>query len=220
MKLFTRRTLTMATLAVVAAVTAGIVAVVRSGSSNASPVRQAVPLAQTDLRPAAKAAVADAARDNGVNPANVVELGGSGAGAQRHGVLVGRNTSGVSVLSFLTGFGMSEFVPGARYANIDHPMFVTSSVQGPSTESRIVGIVGIATRAIERVTVQLANDTTVTLPVSQAPSIQFEGFSYVSESAATFPVKVTGYNAGGKVVAEHEVDAKPLCKAEQPDCFN
>lgn len=42
---------------------------------------------------------------------------------------------------------MSDFVAGSRYANADRAMLVTESVEGPSTEARIVGIVGIATRA-------------------------------------------------------------------------
>jgi hypothetical protein len=204
---------------VVAAITAAIVAVVNSGSSKASPVRQATPLAQTPLSQAVKASVAKAARQGQVDPANVVELGGSGTGTQHHGVLAGKDTSGATVVSYLTGFGMSDFTPGSRFANSGSPMLVTDTVQGPATEARVVGLIGIATRAVDRVTVQLANGTTVTLPISRAPGIAYEGFSYVSSDAATFPAKVIGYNAGGKVLAEHEVDATSLCSADKPDCF-
>jgi hypothetical protein len=66
---------------------------------------------------------------------------------------------------------------------------------------------------------QFANGSTITLPISRAPGIAYEGFSYGSDSPATFPANVTGYNAGGKVLATHEVDASPLCTAAKPDCF-
>ena len=218
MKLFTRRTLMMWSLAVVAALTAAVVAVVHSGSSEASPVRRATPLAQTGLSPTVKAAIAKAARQKGADPADVVELGGSGSGSQRHGVLAGTDASGATLVSFFTGFGMSDFVAGSRYANQDRPMLVTDSVEGPSTDARIVGIAGVATRAVQRVTVDLANGTTITLDVGRAPGIPYEGFSYVSGNASTFPAKVTAYNAGGKVLAEHAVDATPLCPASNPGC--
>jgi len=218
MKLFTRRTMMMWSLAVVAALAAAIVAVVHSGSSKASPVRQATPLAQMQVSPAVKAAILKAARQNGADPANVVELGGSGSGSQHHGVLAGTDASGATMVSFLTGFGMSDFVVASRYANSDRAMLVTDSVEGPSTDARIVGIVGVATRAVQRVTVDLANGTTITLAVSRAPGIPYQGFSYVSSNANTFPAKVTGYNAGGKALAEHTVDARPLCPASRPDC--
>jgi hypothetical protein len=220
MKLFTRRTMMMWSLALVVAFAAAVVAVVHSGSSKASRLRQATPLAQTELSPAVKAAIAKAARQNGADPADVVELGGSGSGSQGHGVLAGTDAAGVTLVSFLTGFGMSDFVAGSRYANSDRPMVVTDSVEGPSTEARIVGIVGVATRAVQRVTVDLANGTTITLDVSRAPGIPYQGFSYVSSNASTFPANVTAYNAGGKLLAEHAVDVKPLCPASNPGCTN
>jgi hypothetical protein len=218
MKLFRRRALTMSLLAVLAGVIAAIVAVVSSSSSTASPVRQATPLAQANLTRAVKTSIARVAVKNGVDPADVVELGGTGTGRQHHAVLAGTSASGGTVLSFLTGFGMSEFVSGSRFANATTPMFVSDSVSGPSTQARIVGIVGIATRQVTRVTVQLANGTTLTLPLSQAPRIPYEGFSYVSSDPAAFPASVTGYNSGGHIAAQHAVDATPLCKASEPDC--
>lgn len=220
MKLFTRRGLMVWSVLVVAVLAAAIVAVVNSGSSKASPVRQAIPLAQTQLSPAVKAAIAKAATQKGANPANVVELGGSGTGAQRHGLLASTDASGATVVSFLSGFGMSDFVAGSHYANADRAMVVTDSVEGPATDARIVGIAGIATRAVQRVTLDLANGTTITLAVSRAAEIPYEGFSYVSSNASTFPAKVTAYNGGGKVVAQHTVDATSLCAADKPDCVS
>jgi hypothetical protein len=218
MKRFTRRTITMSLLALLVGLTAAIIAVVHASNGNASPVRAATPLAQASLTRAVRSSIAGVARKDGVDPANVVELGASGAGVQRHGVLAGTDSSGAPVLAFMTGFGMSEFVPGSRFADADTPMFVSDSVSGPSTEARIVGIVGIATSAIARVTVQTANGTTVTLPLTQAPVVPYEGFSYVSSDPATFPTTVSGYDDAGKLIAEHAVDARPLCKASQPDC--
>lgn len=218
MKLLTRRTMTMGSLAVVVAIVAALVAVVHSGSSNASPVRQATPLAQMQLSPMVKTAIAKAARQSGSNPANVVELGGSGSGSQRHGLLATTDASGSTLVSFLSGFAMSDFVAGSRYANSSRPMVVTESVEGPSTEARIVGIAGIAVPAVQRVTADLADGTTITLAVSRATGIPYEGFSYVSNNAAKFPTRVTAYNAGGHAIATHNVDASPLCKASQPDC--
>ena len=156
---------------------------------------------------------------NGVDPATVVELGGSGTGRQHHAVLAGTDASGATVLSFLDGFGMSEFVPGDRFASAAHPMFVSDTVSGPSTEARIVGMTGITTSEVTRVTVQLANGTTLTLPLDQAPGIPYEGFSYVSNDASTFPAKVMAYNRDGDVAAQHKVDATALCNSSQPNCL-
>lgn len=219
MKLFTRRTMTMGSLAVVVAIIAAVVAVVHSGSGNASPIRQATPLAQMQLSPMVKAAIAKAARQSGSNPANVVELGGSGSGSQRHGLLATTDASGATLVSFFSGFAMSDFVAGSHYANSNRAMVVTESVEGPSTEAQIVGIAGIATPAVQRVTADLADGTTITLAVSRATGIPYEGFSYVSNNAAKFPLKVTAYNGGGRILATHSVDAKPLCASGQPDCL-
>jgi hypothetical protein len=218
MKLFTRRRTMMSLLAVVAGTVAATVAVIDSGSSNASPVREATPLAQAQYTKVVKAAIVRTALHDGVSPSTVVELGASGNGPQRHAVLAGKDASGASVLSFMSGFGMSEFVAGTRFADASKGMFVSESVEGPSTEVRTVGVVGIATRQVERVTVQLANGTVTTVALGRAPGVAYEGFSYVSNEASTFPVSVTGYNAGGHVVATHAVDSSPLCKATQPDC--
>ncbi len=218
MKLFTRRAALMSSVALVAALAAAIVAVVESGSGKATPVRQATPIAQAQLNPAVKAAIAKAARDKGIDPTSVVELGGSGSGSQHHAVLASTDATGSTLVSFLTGFGMSDFVTGSRYVNADRAMIVTESVEGPSTEAQRVGIVGIATRAVQRVTVDLADGTSVTLAVSRAAGIPYEGFSYVSNEPGKFPAKVTAYNAAGHVIAEHTVDSSPLCTTSQPDC--
>ena len=218
MKLFTRRRTMISLLAVVAGTAAAIVAVIDSSSSNASPVREATPLAQADYTKVIRAAIVKTARHDGVSPSTVVELGASGNGSQRHAVLAGKDASGASVLSFMSGFGMSEFVDGTRFADASKAMFVSESVEGPSTQARTVGLVGIATRQVERVTVQLANGTVTTVALGRAPGVTYEGFSYVSSDASTFPVAVTGYNAGGHVVATHAVDASALCPATQPNC--
>ncbi len=208
-----------AVLVVIAAAIAAVVAVVNPGSSNASPVRQATPLAQANVTASVRRSIAHMALKNGVDPATVVELGGSGTGRQHHAVLAGTDASGATVLSFLDGFGMSEFVPGDRFASAAHPMFVSDTVSGPSTEARIVGMTGITTSEVTRVTVQLANGTTLTLPLDQAPGIPYEGFSYVSNDASTFPAKVMAYNRDGDVAAQHKVDATALCNSSQPNCL-
>jgi len=210
-------------LALVAAVVVGlaiaaVVAVVNPGRSNASPVRQATPLAQANITSAVRKSITHLALQSGIDPATVVELGGSGTGWQRHAVLAGTDASGATVLAFLDGFGQSVFVSGSRFANASNPMFVSDTVSGPSTQARIVGITGIATQEVARVTVELANGTTLTLPVDQAPGIAYEGFSYVSSDASAFPATVTAYDASGHVAAKHRVDATPLCKSSQPNC--
>ena len=155
---------------------------------------------------------------DGVNPSSVVVLGGSGTGRQYHAVLAGTDASGETLLSFLDGFGQSEFGSASRFANASAPMFVSDTVSGPSTEAQIVGLTGIATSEVARVTVRLANGTTLTLALDQAPGIAFEGFSYVSRDASTFPAEVTAYDKSGHVAAQHKVDASSLCKSSQPDC--
>jgi hypothetical protein len=208
----------VAAAAVLVAALAAVVAVVNPGRSNASPVRQATPLAQANITSSLRKSITHVALQSGVDPATVVELGASGTGRQHHAVLAGTNASGATVLSFLDGFGMSEFVPGDRFASAAKPMLVSDSVSGPSTEARIVGMVGITTSEVTRVTVQLANGTTLTLPLDQAPGIPYKGFSYVSSDGSTFPATVTAYNGSGEVAAQHKVDATPLCKPSQPNC--
>lgn len=215
-----RRMLGAAAVAACAAV--GVVAAVfvmlNPGRSAASPVRQATPLSQANLTSALRRSIVQVALGDGVNPRSVVVLGGSGTGRQYHAVLAGTDESGATVLSFLDGFGMSAFVSGSRFADAPNPMFVSDTVSGPSTQARIVGITGIATTEVARVTVRLANGTTLTLPVDQAPGIAYEGFSYVSGDASTFPAMVTAYDASGHVAAKHKVDAAPLCKSSHPNC--
>jgi hypothetical protein len=219
MKRFRGRALTLSLLVVLAGAIAAGFAVLRPASSNASPLRQATPLAQANITGATRRSIAHLASKEGIDPTNVVELGGSGTGRQHHAVLAGSDASGATVLSFLDGFGMSDFQQGSRFADASTPMFVSDSVSGPSTQAQIVGIVGITTSEVARVTVHLANGTTLTLPLAQAPGIAYEGFSYVSSDASTFPVTVTAYNAGGHVAAQHTVDATPLCQSSQPNCM-
>ena len=204
-------------LAVSAAIVA-VLAAVNPARSNASPVRPATPLVQANVTSAMRRSIERLAVKDGVDPGSVVELGGSGTGTQRHAVLAGTDASGATVLSFLDGFGMSAFVSGSRFADASNPMFVSDTVSGPSTEARIVGITGIATTEVARVTVRLANGTTLTLPVNQAPGIAYEGFSYVSSDASTFPATVTAYDMSGHVAAQHKVDATALCKPSHPNC--
>lgn len=207
-----------AALVVVAAAIAAVVAVVNPGSSNASPVRQATPVAQANISSSLRRSIAQVALKSGADPASVVELGASGSGRQHHAVLAGTDASGATLLSFLDGFGMSEFVPGSRFVHASNPLFVSDTVSGPSTEARIVGVTGITTSEVTRVTVQLANGTTLTLPLNQAPGVPYDGFSYVSSDASTFPASVTAYNGSGDVMAQHKVDATPLCEPSHPNC--
>jgi hypothetical protein len=209
----------VASLAFVAMLALVTLAVLRSAISTASPLRGGTPVDQTQLSSTVKAGIVKAARQNGIDPENVVELGGSGSGSHRHALLASTDASGATLVSFLTGFGMSDFVAGSRYVNADRAMVVTDSVEGPSTDARIVGVVGIATRAVEAVTLDLTNGTKLTLTVSHAPEMPYKAFSYVSSDASTFPVQVTAYDARGNVLAEHAVDVTPLCTAAQPDCL-
>jgi hypothetical protein len=215
-----RRMIGAAAVAVVAAV--GVVTAVfvtlNPGRGAASPVRQAIPLSQANLSGSLRRSILRTVSEEGVDPRSVVVLGGSGTGRQHHAVLAGTDASGATVLSYLDGFGMSAFVSGSRFANASTPMFVSDTVSGPSTQARIVGLTGIATQDVARVTVQLANGSTLTLPVDQAPGIAYEGFSYVSSDASTFPTTVTAYDTRGHVAAKHKVDATALCKSSQPNC--
>jgi len=216
-----RKPMFVAAAVVAACAAVGVVAavlVLNPGRSAASPVRQATPLSQANVTRSLRSSIRQVALKDGVDPASVVELGGSGTGRQHHAVLAGTDESGATVLAFLDGFGQSEFVSGSRFANASNPMFVSDTVSGPSTQARIVGITGIATTEVARVAVRLANGTTLTLPVDQAPGIAYEGFSYVSSDAATFPATVTAYDTSGHVAAQHKVDATALCRSSQPDC--
>lgn len=208
--------------AAVAAAAAVVVAVVfvtlNPGRGAASPIRQATPLSQANVTSALRRSIVRVALQDGVNPRSVVVLGGSGTGRQSHGVLAGTDASGATVLAFLDGFGQSAFAAGSRFANASNPMFVSDTVSGPSTQARIVGITGIATQDVARVTVELANGSTLTLPVDQAPGIAYEGFSYVSSDASTLPATVTAYDASGHVLMQHKVDATALCPSSQPNC--
>jgi hypothetical protein len=197
-------------LATVAGAVAATLAIGGVGGSDATNVRINVASLASEI--------AKAARARGVDASTVVELGGSGAGSRRHAVLVGTDTSGAKLVSLLSGFGMSDFVAGDRFVNANKPMFVSDSVEGPSTEARVVGIVGITTQQVAHVTVTLANRTTMTLPLDKASDAPYSGFSYVSDQPATFPANVTGYATDGRVVARHIVDATPLCNASRPAC--
>jgi hypothetical protein len=215
-----RRMIGAAAVAIAAAVVvvAALFVTLNPGQGAASPIRQATPLSQANLTGALRRSILHVVLDDGVNPRSVVVLGGTGKGRQSHAVLTGTNASGATVLSFLDGFGMSAFVSSSRFADASNPMFVSDTVSGPSTQARIVGITGIATQDVARVTLELANGSTLTLPVDQAPGIPYEGFSYVSTHASTFPVTVTAYDASGHVAAKHQVDATALCKSSQPNC--
>ena len=236
MKRFRRRTLTLSLIAALAVAIAVVVSVAKPDSSKASPLRQATPLAQANFTKIVRRGIARAASRDHVKLASILELGGTTArlqhqgrlaktdalgttaGQQDHAVLVGTDTSGATVLAFLDGFGMSAFVSGSRFVNDTRPMFVSDTVSGPSTEAQIVGLTGITTPDVTRITVQLANGTTLTLPLAQAQGVAYQGFSYVSSDAATFPAEVTAYKANGDIAAQHKVDATALCPSSQPDC--
>jgi hypothetical protein len=236
MKRFRRRTLTLSLIATLAVTIAVVVSVAKPDSSQASPIREATPLAQANFTKIVQKGIARAASTGHVKLASILELGGAtarlphhgvltktdavgaSAGQQDHAVLVGTDTSGATVLAFLDGFGMSAFVPGDTFVNDAKPMFVSDTVSGPSTQAQIVGLTGITTLDVARVTVQLANGTTLTLPLAQAQGVAYQGFAYVSSDAATFPSEVTAYNANGDIAAQHNVDARALCPSSQPDC--
>lgn len=147
------------------------------------------------------------------------ELGASGQGALRHAVLLGTDDSGAALVSLFTGFGMSDFTSASRYVGADHPMYVTDSVQGPADEARIVGIVGIATSVVSHVTLEVADGRIINLAVQRVAGSPYGGFSYVSRDPSTFPTRVVAHDATGNVLAQHAVDATPLCAADQTGCF-
>ena len=234
MKQSRRRTITLSLTTALVVTIAVVVSVAKPDSSKASPIRQAIPLAQANFPRTVRRGIARLASRSHVKLASIVELGGTtlqphgglaktdaygaSAGQQDHGLLVGTDTSGATVLSFLDGFGQSGFAPGSAFVNDQKPMFESDTVSGPSTEARIVGLTGITTLDVTRVTVQLANGTTLTLPLAQAQGVAYQGFSYVSGDAATFPAEVTAYNAAGDIAAQHKVDATALCPSSKPDC--
>jgi hypothetical protein len=209
---------TAAAVATAVGVVAAVFVTLNPSRGAASPVRPATPLSQATVSGELRRSILRVAVHGGVDPRSVVVLGASGTGRQYHAVLAGTDASGATVLAFLDGFGQSMFASGSRFANASNPMFVSDTVSGPSTHARIVGITGIATQEVARVTVELANGTTLTLPVDQAPGIAYEGFSYVSSDASAFPATVTAYDASGHVAAKHKVDATTLCPSSLPEC--
>lgn len=236
MRRFRRRALLLSLSALLAVTVAVVLLVAKPGSSKASPLRQATPLAQANFTRAVRRGIAGFASKDHVKLASIIELGGtttrlqhqgvlaktdaSGAtaGQQDHAVLVGTDTSGATVLAVLDGFAMSAFVPGNTFVSDTKPMFVSDTVSGPSTDAQIVGLTGITTLDVVRVTVQLANGTTLTLPLAQEQGVAYQGFSYVSSDAATFPAEVTAYNGNGDIAAQHKVDSTALCPSSQPNC--
>lgn len=196
------------------------VALIDSDEGTAVPTPRIVPLANADLTPGLKAGVTDSARDAGVDPASVVEVGGFGSGKYRRGALVGTDRSGRVQVSFSHGFGLVPFAPPSKLFAGGDSMVITEGFSGPSTEVRSVGLVGVVKPPVARVTIGRHDGTSADVELARAATGNLRFFATYSDVPSNFPTVIRAYSKSGALVEEYLSEARPLCEQSSPGCLD
>lgn len=196
----------------------GAIVLTGPDASSANPAPRIVPLDRAGLPEIAKANVMNSAREAGIDPSSVVEVGGVGSGKYRRGVFVGTDRSGGMQVALSHGFGLIPFKPSTELFDAGDPMVITEGFSGPSSEVKSVGLVGVVQPSISRVTIGRRDGTSADVGFTQAPQGNLRFFATYSDTPASFPTFVRAYAESGVLMDTYGSAAKPLCKRSNPGC--
>jgi hypothetical protein len=191
----------------------------RGGSSSPAAVSRAgTAFSRADLDPQVRAGLAHVAREEGLDPAALVEMGGVGSGALRRSAFVGIDRTGEARVAFFGGTTHTDFLSAERLLR-DRPMFVYVTAAGTTTEMRKIGVVGLVSANVARVTVTRANGEAFDARISRVPRLGLGLFATIAEDADLFPRAVKAFSRDGSVVADESVSSEGLCSKHDPRCL-
>ena len=190
----------------------------RGGSGSPSALPAGTPFGRADLDPSVRAGLARVARQEGLDPAALVEMGGVGSGALRRSAFVGLDRTGEARVAFFGGTMHTDFLSADRLLR-DRPVFVFETASGSTTEMRRIGVVGLVASSVARVTVTRAGGQTFDAPISRVPRLGIGFFATIADDADLFPSAVTAYARDGSVVADESVSSDGLCPKGDPRCL-
>jgi hypothetical protein len=194
--------------------------VARGGSASSSAVPAGIPFARADLDPSVRAGLARVARQEGLDPAALVEMSGVGSGALRRSAFVGVDRTGEARVAFFGGTMHTDFLAPDRLLRAG-PMFVEVTASGTTTEMRRIGVVGLVSSNVAQVSITRADGETFDARISRFPRFGIGFFALVAAGdAALFPSAVTAYAGNGSVLAEESVSGEGLCPKDDPRCLD
>jgi hypothetical protein len=194
--------------------------VARGGSGSSPAVRAGIPFGRADLDPAVRAGLARVARQEGLDPAALVEMSGVGAGASRRSAFVGVDRTGDVRVAFFGGTMHTDFLTPDRLLR-DQPMFVDVTASGTTTEMRRIGLVGLVSSNVARVSIRRADGQTFDAPISRVQQFRIGFFATIAAGdAALFPSAVIAYARDGSVLAKESVPSEGLCPKDDPRCLD
>ena len=203
-------------LLLAAAAIAAIVALPRgAGATAPSSVRG---LVDAGLPPVLDRAVGSAAERAGLERAEVRQVTARAAGHERAGIYdsaglyVGRNGRGSELVSFFSPASFSSFAEARNLVRINGGIFASAASQPDATGATgHVQLMGVADPAVERVEIERADRTAVSIELARLPRGRFSYFTYVSDDPGTFPHLVRAFGSSGGIVAQQDVseDIKP-----------
>ena len=208
----------VATLVLALAAALGGYSAARGGSGSSSALPAGTPFARADLDPSVRAGLARVAREEGLDPAALVEVGGVGSGALRRSAFVGLDRAGAARVAFFGGTTHTDFLSAERLLR-DRPIFVYETASGSTTEMRRIGVVVLVSTSVARVTVTRAGGATFDAPISRVPRLGIGFFAVIADDADLFPSAVTAYARDGSVAADESISSEGLCPQDDPRCL-
>lgn len=205
-------------LAVAASVSVAVGATAYFTSRGAAaPTLRVVPLGSMGLSSGVQDIVTGAAREANVDPDTLVGVSPVGTGAGEKAALVARDGSGRTEMSFYNGFGMTSFTPIQSLMK-GSAIYVNLSMSGPATETRDVGLVGVARPDVARVAILHADGTAEDAALAASNGYSF--FALTADGQGSFPTAVRAYGSNGEPLAEEPIDTRPLCPLDDPHCLD
>lgn len=217
-RLIRRRNLAVPVLALALGAALGGYSAAHGGSSSSSALPAGIPFSRADLDPSVRAGLARVARQDGLDPTALVEMSSVGSGPFRRSAFVGVDRTGQARIAFFGGTMHTDFLTPEGLLR-DRPMFVWVTASGTSTQMRMIGVVGLVSSTVARVTITRANGKTSDFRISRVPHFGIGFFAAIAEDANQFPSAITAYSADGSVAAEEGVSSQALCSQDDPRCL-
>jgi hypothetical protein len=191
----------LAVLALAAA--ALVVAIALPSEASARAESRIEPIADAPIVPQLKAGISTAAQQ--VGGSGVQEVAADGVStADRAGIAVTHTAAGTELLAFFTPHSFTDFHSAAS-ATATTPLLVQASITAASDGSTgHVDIMGVVTRSVHSVTIQLASGASLEADLVNAGG-GFSYFAYSTSTPSSFPQSVEAFDANGNQVAGHNL---------------
>ncbi len=125
-------------------------------------------------------------------------------GLQDAGVFVGRDAQGDDVVSPFNADGMMGFTSVDRISNYGGVM-VFPSAAGDAGQVKQVSLVGIAEPRVGKVTIELADGSSLRAALVTAGQRGFKFFAYATDSSSRFPIAYKAHGTDGIVIKNEDI---------------